>query len=172
MAGINRLNRLSAAESEAALLRCCPSKRWAAQMTAQRPIADAGAVFRFADEVWAHLNPEDWQEAFGGHPRIGDTERLRSRFPSTRGWSEGEQAGAGEASQETLRALAKGNRAYEDRFGYIFIVRATGKSAEQMLALLNERLSNDPDTEIQIAAEQQRQITRLRLEKLLKEFDD
>lgn len=171
MTGIDHLNQLNAAEAEAALLRCCGSKRWAEQMTAQRHVSSADELFRLANDVWANLNPEDWLEAFGGHPRIGDMESLRFRFAHTRGWSEGEQASADGASDEVLQALSEGNRAYEDRFGYIFIVCATGKSAEGMLALLNERLPNDPDAEIQIAAEQQRQITRLRLEKLLKESE-
>ena len=171
MTGIDHLNRLSVAEAEAALLRCCGSTRWTGQMATRLPFSEAIALFRCADEVWTDLSSEDWMEAFSGHPRIGDMESLRSRFALTRGWSEGEQAGADGATDEDLHALAEGNEAYEDRFGYIFIVCATGKSAEEMLVLLNERLPNDPNTEIQIAAEQQRQITRLRLEKLLREFD-
>ena len=171
MTAIERLNRLSVEEAQAALLRCCGSTNWAGRMTTLRPVAGADELFCLADEVWSDLTPADWLEAFSHHPRIGDMESLRSRFARTRGWSEGEQASADGASDEVLQALSEGNRAYEDRFGYIFIVCATGKSAEGMLALLNERLPNDPDTEIRIAAEQQRQITRLRLEKLLKESE-
>ena len=171
MTGIDHINRLSVAEAEAAFMRCCGSTRWTRQMTARRPITHADELCRLAEEVCADLNPEDWLEAFGHHPRIGDMESLRSRFADTRDWAAGEQGEAVTASEETLHALAEGNQAYEDRFGYTFIVCATGKSTGEMVALMNERLQNDPDAELRIAAEQQSQITRLRLEKLLKESE-
>jgi 2-oxo-4-hydroxy-4-carboxy-5-ureidoimidazoline decarboxylase len=136
-------------------------------MMARRPFADAAALRAAADEVWSALSHGDWLEAFSHHPRIGDVEGLRARFASTRTWAEGEQAGARAASDEVLRALAEGNRAYEARFGHIFIVCATGKSAEEMLALLRARLPNDPVAEARVAAGEQAKITRLRLEKLL-----
>ena len=108
-----------------------------------------------------------WREAFTHHPRIGDVAVLRERFASTAVWARGEQAGVAAADERTLAALAEGNRAYEARFGYVFIVCATGLKADQMLAMLNARLSNDAETEMRIAAEEQMKITRLRLEKLL-----
>lgn len=170
MTAIERLNRLSVEEAQAALLRCCGSTNWAGRMTTLRPVAGADELFCLADEVWSDLTPADWLEAFSHHPRIGDMESLRSRFARTRGWVAGEQANAAEASEEVLKALAKDNHAYFERFGYIFIICATGKSADEMLAALKARLPNDPHAELRIAAEQQRQITRLRLEKLLNEF--
>jgi 2-oxo-4-hydroxy-4-carboxy-5-ureidoimidazoline decarboxylase len=109
----------------------------------------------------------DHREAFQHHPRIGDLESLRTRFASTAAWAGREQAGASAASEDTLRSLAAGNAAYEARFGYLFIVCATGLTGEQMLARLQERLGNDPASEWVIACREQARITRLRLEKLI-----
>jgi 2-oxo-4-hydroxy-4-carboxy-5-ureidoimidazoline decarboxylase len=136
-------------------------------MEARRPFADTNALLASADEVWAGLGPADWKEAFAHHPRIGDKQALRERFAATRQWAAGEQAGVSGASEAALDALAEGNRDYESRFGHIFIVCATGKTAEEMLALLRERLGNDPEIEERIAAGEQAKITRIRLEKLL-----
>jgi 2-oxo-4-hydroxy-4-carboxy-5-ureidoimidazoline decarboxylase len=136
-------------------------------MEGRRPFADAKALLASADEVWASLGPVDWKEAYAHHPRIGDKQALRERFAATRQWAAGEQAGVSGASESVLDALAEGNRDYESRFGHIFIVCATGKSAEEMLALLRARLGNDPKTEERIAAAEQAKITRIRLEKLL-----
>jgi 2-oxo-4-hydroxy-4-carboxy-5-ureidoimidazoline decarboxylase len=119
-----------------------------------------------ADEIWHSLSEADWKEAFARHPKIGDIESLAEKFQSTAALASKEQSGVIGASVTTLNALAEGNAAYESKFGYIFIVCATGKSAEEMLAMLNERLNNDPDAEIHIAAQEQAKITRLRLEKL------
>ena len=113
------------------------------------------------------LGEPEWREAFAHHPRIGDMASLRARFASTAGWAADEQRGAAQATEETLAALARGNRVYEERFGCIFIVCATGKSAAEMLALLEARLGNDPEHEMRMAADEQMKITRLRLEKLL-----
>jgi 2-oxo-4-hydroxy-4-carboxy-5-ureidoimidazoline decarboxylase len=132
-------------------------------MMAQRPFADADAALNAAHEAWFALGPEDWLEAFSHHPKIGDVQSLRRRFPATHDLSAREQGGIIGASDTTLEALAAANRAYEDRFGYIFIVCATGKTAAEMLALLRARLSNDSGTEIRIAAEEQARITALRL---------
>jgi 2-oxo-4-hydroxy-4-carboxy-5-ureidoimidazoline decarboxylase len=134
---------------------------------AQRPFADADALFSAAETVWSSLSPDDWREAFRHHPRIGDKEALRERFQATRDWAASEQAGALGASESVLDALAAGNRDYEERFGYIFIVCATGKSADEMLALLRSRLAHAAEDEIRVAAAEQARITRLRLEKLL-----
>ena len=167
MDALSRLNSLPADAAREELRRCCGSARWVEAMAARRPFSDPAALYAAADEVWAGLGPSDWSEAFSHHPRIGDKEALRARFASTRQWAAGEQAGVEAASEETLDALARGNRDYEVRFGHIFIVCATGKGAEEMLGLLRTRLAHDPETERRVAAAEQAKITRLRLEKLL-----
>ena len=151
----------------AALLRCCGSKKWAAQMTSRRPFQDPQELFQTADEIWQNLSLDDWQEAFSHHPKIGDKESLRAKFADTKKWAEGEQSGVQQASEEVLTALADGNEVYEKKFGYIFIVCATGKSAGEMLMMLCARLKNEKEEEIRVAAAEQMQITRIRLEKLL-----
>jgi 2-oxo-4-hydroxy-4-carboxy-5-ureidoimidazoline decarboxylase len=135
-------------------------------MLARRPFGSRIGLLTAAREEWDALEPRDWREAFSHHPKIGDRASLRERFPTTHEHSEKEQAGVSGASDAVLDALADGNRAYEVRFGYIFIVCATGKSAEAMLALLRDRLSNQPDDELLIAAGEQAKITALRLEAL------
>ena len=132
-------------------------------MLARRPFETVDALLAAAREEWFALTPADWREAFAHHPRIGDVESLRRRFAATRDLSEREQAGVGGAPDEVLRALAEGNAAYESRFGYTFIVCATGRSAAEMLAILRDRLGHDPDDEIRVAAEEQARITELRL---------
>lgn len=137
-------------------------------MARERPYSSLNEMSRTAEVVWKNqVDEADWREAFTHHPKIGDIDSLREKFTSTKAWAESEQKGAAEASEEILKNLASGNRKYEDKFGYIFIVCATGKSAAEMLALLKERLENDPEDEIAIAAEEQRKITQIRLEKLL-----
>ena len=148
------------------LQACCGSTRWVERMLALRPFGSVDILLSAARREWFALTPEDWKEAFTQHPKIGDREALRARFPATHQLSEGEQAGMGGASDQTIEALAQGNAAYERRFGYIFIVCATGKSAEEMLDLLTARLQNDPGTEVRIVAEEQAKITELRLKQL------
>jgi 2-oxo-4-hydroxy-4-carboxy-5-ureidoimidazoline decarboxylase len=160
------LNSWGEAEATAAFLRCCGSTRWAARMAARRPFAGEGELFAAAREVWRALALADWLEAFAAHPKIGDLEALRGKFAGTAAWAAGEQAGVTGAPEATLRALAEGNRAYEARFGHLFLVCASGKSAEEMLALLEQRLNNGPEEELLVAAGEQEKITRLRLEKL------
>lgn len=164
---LDDLNNLPEAEAIAELTKCCGAHRWVNKMAHARPFKDAAALYATADEVWEHLGKNDWLEAFTHHPKIGDIDSLRAKFANTKEWASGEQAGTALASEEVLRGLAKGNAHYEERFGYIFIVCATGKSASEMLALLQARLNNDPDREIHVAAAEQAKITRLRLEKLL-----
>jgi allantoicase len=154
--------------AEAALLTCCGSSRWAHELAARRPFGSPEALFAAADEVWAGVDREDVLEAFDAHPRIGDRSASHADAGATR-WSSGEQAGTASAEEATLAALHEGNLAYEARFGHVFLIRAAGRSADEMLAALRERLDNDPATELQVAAEQQRQITALRLDKLLRE---
>lgn len=165
--GLARLNALPASDAEAALLHCLGATRWARGMTARRPFQDRDALFVAADELCAGLGREDWLEAFIRHPKIGEKRAAAQTSATERRWSEQEQSAASRAASETMAALAEANRAYFDRFGYIFIVCATGKTAEEMLALLRQRLQNDPDAELRVAAEEQRRIARLRLEKLL-----
>jgi 2-oxo-4-hydroxy-4-carboxy-5-ureidoimidazoline decarboxylase len=166
MPDIAALNALPAIDATYAFSRCCGTRRWAEAMAVRRPFASADELFQTADNIWNVLLPAEWLEAFAAHPRIGDVEALRKKFASTAAWCDGEQSGVAGAGEAVLQALAAGNRAYEDRFGYIFIVCATGKSAAEMLAILNARLSNDPDTELRVAAAEQAKITRLRMEKL------
>lgn len=124
-------------------------------------------MYAAAVEVWAQLGPDDYREAFSHHPEIGaNLDELRRKFVKTAVWSQTEQSGALAASEATLHALRDGNRAYRERFGFSFIVCATGKSAEEMLALLQARLKHSPDLELDIAATEQAKITHLRLEKL------
>ena len=169
--GIARLNALSSEEAQAELLKCCGSTNWARRMAQQRPFPSGGDAMRrlldSADRVWWDLGREDWLEAFTRHPRIGEKAAAKDASAETRRWSEEEQSGTRSAREQVLAALAKANRAYEQRFGYIFIVCATGKSSEEMLALLQQRLQNDPAAELRMAAEEQRRITHLRLQKLL-----
>ena len=162
------LNALPPARAEAAFLACCGSRIWAQRMTDGRPYADTAELLETADRVWWSLEPADWHEAFAAHPRIG--ERKSSGDEQFRRWSEQEQAGAlsskTSADSPILAELAEANRLYEERFGHIFIVCATGKGAREMLGLLRSRLPNDPATELRVAAEEQRKITHLRLLKI------
>jgi OHCU decarboxylase len=164
---LEEFNSLPSAQTEASLMDCCGSTRWAAGVTAQRPYSSVEALHKTADTIWWKLGRADWLEAFGHHPQIG--EKPASGSGAAPQWAEGEQAGTRAATDDVKERLARANRAYRDKFGYIYIVCATGKSAEAMLAILNQRLQNDAASELSIAAEQQRLITRIRLEKLLAE---
>ena len=165
---LSELNHLPKSVLAEALQKCCGSTAWVANMLAQFPMASAETLMNEATTQWHKLSEADWREAFTHHPKIGgDVEALRAKFASTSTWAEGEQASVKQASQEILEALATGNEDYERRFGYIFIVCATGKTADEMLALLQARLPNLPQDEILIAADEQDKITRIRLEKLL-----
>ena len=157
---LEELNRLDPSPAESAFARCCGSTRWAARMTAARPFASLDAMRRRADEIYVSLGKSDWLEAFAAHPKIGEKRSVSE-------WSAVEQAGMTAAGDDATDRLAALNAAYEARFGYIFIVCATGKSAREMLALLEARMTNDPGNELAIAAEEQRKITALRLAKLV-----
>jgi hydroxyisourate hydrolase len=148
------------------LLRCNGSRAWAKRM-AEETFADEESLIGRADSIWWGLSREDWDEAFAAHPRIGSKKDVDKK--PEKAWSSKEQAGAAAANEETLAALAQANADYEARFGRIYIVCATGKSAEEMLGIARSRLANDPETEVRIAAEEQRKITRIRLHKLLME---
>jgi OHCU decarboxylase len=157
-------NALPSSNAEAALLDCCGATRWARQVAAHRPFRSVNALYATADSAWRKMDRADVLEAFSHHPQIGQEAATGSE--SHQRWSEGEQNGARIAAEDVKTRLAQGNRAYHEKFGYIFIVCATGKTAEEMLALLDQRLQNDAARELPIAAEQQRLIMRLRLEKL------
>ena len=166
---LDSFNALTYDEAMKDLLRCCGARRWATQMAARRPFHTLEEVLTTADQLWSACDRTDMVEAFRHHPKIGDVASLRTRFATTKQWAEGEQAGVRAAADEVLKRLAAGNEAYEQKFGYIFIVCATGKTAEEMLALLEARLVNAPALELKIAAGEQAKITRIRLGKLLQE---
>ena len=175
---LDELNAIDVHEAQREFERCCGSTEWAARMTAARPFVSAEAMRVTADTIWSALDESDWREAFAAHPKIGQDVRLKPHAPTGRAmereasaerWSAQELAGVESAGAEVLDRLAAKNREYEARFGYIFIVCATGKSAEEMLAMLERRLTNDAAAEIRVAAEEQRAITRVRLRKLLTE---
>jgi 2-oxo-4-hydroxy-4-carboxy-5-ureidoimidazoline decarboxylase len=158
------LNALSAEQARAAFARCCGSTRWTDGMLARRPFSTAAALFSAADAVWAGLDRADYLQAFSHHPAIGA--RAGDRQTAAGSFSAQEQAQVAQAGATTLQALAALNRDYQQRFGFVFLVCATGKSADQMLALLRARIDNPPEIELRIAAGEQAKITRLRLEKL------
>jgi 2-oxo-4-hydroxy-4-carboxy-5-ureidoimidazoline decarboxylase len=173
------LNQLEHDAARRELTRCCGSGRWVTAMLSNRPFASTTSLRQRAREIWTGLSGEDYREAFALHPEIGaDLDKLREKFRSKRAlgsasdestslvWSNGEQAGVNGASEATLQALRDANLAYKRRFGFIFIVCATGKTAEQMLAMLLSRMSNGPEQELQVAAQEHAKITELRLEKL------
>ncbi len=138
-------------------MKCCGCRNWTRGLTNARPFADSDALFRAADNLWWALSEEDWLEAFRAHPKIGEQKAAAVQSEQARNWSAQEQSGIHAAAIETKAALAAGNQKYEERFGFIFIVCASGR----------RRMQNDPGTELRVAAEEQRKITRLRLEKLL-----
>lgn len=162
-------DELPAAEAAEPMRACCGAARWAAEMVARRPFHTVGAVLVEADDVWRSLEPADWLEAFAHHPRVG--ERVGDVAQNARGaaWSAGEQSGVRDAGDELRARLAAANREYEERFGHIYLVCATGLTADDLLARAESRLTNDAETELRVAAEEQRRITRLRLEKLFAE---
>ena len=154
---LEKINNASIKEIEEIFFRCCGSKHWVQEMTKQRPFSSSEELQEFAGKLWEKLNQEDWLAAFSEHPRIGDIKSLRAKE---------EQAGVKKASEETLQALAKGNQQYEEKNGFVFLVCATGKSADEMLELLEKRLQNNRETELNIAMKEQAKITALRLERI------
>lgn len=160
------LNKLNEAEAIAALQRCCASTKWIAAMNAWRPFSTDEELLATAEALWSKLAPVDWLEAFAAHPRIGEVDSLRAKFGDTKQWASAEQSGVAAATEQVLCQLAALNEEYERRFGFIFIVCATGKSADEMLFLLKQRITNSPADELPIAAAEQLKITLLRLRKL------
>jgi OHCU decarboxylase len=170
--GLERLNALPTNLAQGELLACCGAPRWAREMEARRPFGDSTELLAAAEDIWRSLDRNDWLEAFASHPQIGKR-KAEKQIDSAAGkrlsnsWSAEEQSGVQQDSAEVAAKLAEGNRAYRQRFGYIYIVCATGKTAPEMLAILERRLQNDASAELLIAAEEQRRIVLLRLEKLL-----
>lgn len=147
------------------LYQCCGSTTWVEKMLNTPPADDLVDLLEDAEECWYTCKEKDWKEAFSNHPKIGDLDSLRKKYSEDQ-FAHGEQSLVSIASEQTLHALAEGNKTYEEKFGYIFIVSAAGKSAVEILGMLTARLQNKPETEITIAMDEQNKITRLRLEKL------
>jgi len=161
-AGLERLNGLPDGAAREELLACCSSARWAAEVASGRPFASADEIIARSDAAVARLTQADLEQALAGHPRIGGRPRA-----GTAAWSRQEQAGVEAADQAIVGALAEGNEAYERRFGHIYLVCATGRSGAELLALLRERLGNDPAAEWDVVRRELGQINRIRLRKLL-----
>jgi OHCU decarboxylase len=177
--GLERVNSLPVNEAEAEFSKCCGATNWARRMAASRPFGNMNQLVTIADRIWWSLEPVDWLEAFASHPKIGENKPAHAsaeasshpiraaRAGVSERWAVQEQSGLQDAAEETVSALAELNREYEKKFGYIYIVCATGKSSDEMLAILRKRLSNDPETELRTAAGEQSSITKLRLGKLI-----
>ena len=166
---LHEFNILTRDQLKDELMKCCGSTSWVNKMLPFIPADDLVELLEDAEEQWYACTEADWKEAFTHHPKIGDVESLTKKFASTAQWAAGEQSGVNIASAETIKALAEGNRLYEEKFGYIFIICAAGLSAEEMLDILQSRLPNKPADEINIAADEQNKITKLRIEKLLED---
>jgi OHCU decarboxylase len=164
---LETLNALPPDEASQEFLKCCGSARWANAMTSRRPYEAEDDLIGAASDVWWSLEQSDWLEAFHSHPKIGEKKAAAEVSTQSQQWSGQEQSGVRDTNQETIEPLARLNREYEEKFGFIFIVCATGKSAGEMLAILRERLVNEIDVELPIAAAEQAKITELRLKKLV-----
>jgi OHCU decarboxylase len=164
---LERWNGLPADAAENEILPCCGSRVWARGMSARRPFQDEASLLAASDEAWGNLSEADWLQAFASHPRIGESRAPESATARSASWSSQEQRDAAAADDAVKTALREANREYERRFGRIFIVCASGKSGTEILQILRHRLQNDDRTEIREAAEQQRQITQMRLRKWL-----
>jgi 2-oxo-4-hydroxy-4-carboxy-5-ureidoimidazoline decarboxylase len=160
-----RWNGLPLEEAVREILPCCGSRTWAASMASKRPMDEEAALLAASDEIWRGLGEADWLEAFRSHPRIGETYAEKTSAVQSSQWSAQEQQKAATADEAVKLALKWGNREYEQKFERIFIVCATGKSASEILEILRRRLHNDEATEMQQAAEEQRQIMHIRLKK-------
>lgn len=160
------INGGTEAQARKSLEACCGSRRWVEAMLRRRPFASEATLFAAADLEWFRLGREDWLEAFSHHPRIGDIGKLREKYAATAAWASGEQAGVKGADELVLEGLAQGNKDYEARFGHIFLVCATGKTAAEMLEILRARMAHGPDEELEVAAGEQAKITRIRLAKI------
>ncbi|HIP95186.1 MAG TPA: 2-oxo-4-hydroxy-4-carboxy-5-ureidoimidazoline decarboxylase [Leucothrix sp.] len=164
---LKEFNTLNSAQAIDKLMQCNTSEHWCDQMEQARPFSDFANLQETADKLWKKSSEEDLLQAFDGHPEIGDVSTLREKYKNTASSAGHEQSAVNAASDKTLSALAKGNQDYKEKFGFIFIVCASGKTADEMLELLLERLPNSRERELINAGEEQRKITQIRLEKLL-----
>ncbi len=162
-----RWNELLAEAAATEIMLCCGSSAWARELAARRPFKDEISLVKASDEIWSQLETKHWLEAFSKHPRIGERKVPRGTSAQSAAWSAQEQRDAEDENYQAV--LAEANQKYERRFGRVFIVCATGKSASEILNILRERLLNDDATELRIAAEEQRKITDLRLKKWLEQ---
>ena len=169
MPNLDLLNSLTNEEAAAELLKCCGSRKFASRLATLRPFASVDDMCSEASKLWWSLESSDWLEAFRSHPKIGEKKAANDVSKQSQSWSSHEQSGVGGAQKQTLDELAKLNRQYEEKFGYIYIVCATGKSSEEMLEILSSRMCNQPESELRIAAGEQEKITELRLRKLVSE---
>ena len=167
VSALERFNHLSSSEARKALLACCGARKWVDKMLEYRPFPDLPYALDTADKTWAELDRKDWREAFRHHPPIGQKRAQESQSPTARKWSAAEQSAAQRGAPEKLAYVAAANSAYHAKFGHVFLICATGKTIDDILAILQLRMRNDPQTELSIAAEEHRKITRVRLEKLL-----
>ena len=163
---IEEFNQLHVGSKKELLQKCCGSSSWIDKMLAAWPFENLSQMLKAAEVNWYACNEQDWLEAFQHHPKIGDINSLKEKYASTAAWASNEQSGVNAASNKILEELSAGNDVYENKFGYIFIVCATGKSAAEMLEILNSRLPHNSEEEIKIAAEEQNKITKVRLAKL------
>lgn len=164
---LNELNQLKIKDLEKKLEQCCAASKWYKELAAEFPFDGVEDLMVASDRIWSNCSEVDYLEAFEGHPKIGDVNSLAKKFQGTKEWAGNEQGLVKQASMSVIRDLAKGNAAYEARFGFIFIVFATGKTAQEMLNLLLDRLPNQRAEELEIAAREQHKITTLRIQKLL-----
>lgn len=164
---LQELNLLDTSSLEAEFFKCCGCTAWTKKLIQFVPFSSLQSLLQQSDDIWKRCNKQDALEAFSHHPKIGDLKSLEKKFASTKQWASGEQAGMDEASQQVLKQLADGNKRYEEKFGYIFIVCATGKTALEMLEILSQRIPNNADDELKIAMNEQNKITHIRLNKLL-----
>jgi OHCU decarboxylase len=161
------INELPPGEAVKTFLDCCGSQRWAETMANARPFPTLERLFDTAEETWFSLPTADHLEAFAAHPEIGEGAPSETLGERPAAWSTTEQTGVDDSGTDTRTELAEVNRLYHEKFGFIFIVCATGKTAEEMLAIAKARIRNSTETELKLAAEEQNKITRIRLEKLL-----
>lgn len=161
------LNALTSEAAREELLKCCGARAWATAMEQDRPYESLEQLLTRANDAWWALDESDWLEAFRSHPKIGEKKAANPVAAQSQNWSAQEQQGVQHVSAEAVAKLAGLNRAYEEKFGFIFIVCATGKSSNEILTLLEQRLKNQPEKELPIAAAEQARITELRLRKLL-----
>ena len=163
---IEDFNQFRPEEAVRVLEQCCTSERWGEQLVSARPFSNREALLQKADDIWRQLKEEDYLEAFSGHPKIGDMQSLKEKYSNTKAFAASEQSSLAAASESVIIDLMQKNEEYEKKFGFIFIVCASGKAAAEMLSILLSRLSNSREEELTNASEEQRKIYQLRLEKL------